>query len=195
MASIRKRGSRWQVQVRRRGYAALSRSFGRKADALTWSRQMEAEVDRRGLPADPKTLENVSLGDVIRRYRDTVVAGKRSRDVETVILNAFLRTEVAALPLARLTPARLAQYRDTRLQVVKPATINRELGVIQHALDLARREWDVPLWDNPVRQVRRPRLGHPRDRRLRSGELGRLLDACMACRNPYIEPLVRLAIE
>ena len=128
MASIRKRGSRWQVQVRRRGYAAISRSFGRKADALTWARQIEAEVDRRGLPADPKTLENVSLADVIRRYRDTVVAGKRSRDVEAVILNAFLRTEVAALPLARLTPARLAQYRDTRLQVVKPATINRELG-------------------------------------------------------------------
>lgn len=177
MATIRKRGDKWQVQVRRRGYRAISRSFGRRADALIWARQMEAEVDRRGLPADPKALEGVSLGNVIRRYRDTVVAGKRSRDVETTILNAFLRTEVAALSLARLTTARLAQYRDARLQVVKPATINRELGLIQHALELARREWDVPLPDNPVRQVRRPRLGHPRDRRLRSGELGRLVDA------------------
>jgi hypothetical protein len=47
MATIRKRGHRWQVQVRRQGYRAISRTFQSKNDALTWARQVESEVDRR----------------------------------------------------------------------------------------------------------------------------------------------------
>lgn len=53
MATIRKRGDKWQVQVRRNGCPQVSRSFIRKVDAHAWARQMETEADRRGLYADP----------------------------------------------------------------------------------------------------------------------------------------------
>lgn len=45
MATYRKRGDRWQVQVRRVGQPTLSRSFTTKADAQRWARHMEAELD------------------------------------------------------------------------------------------------------------------------------------------------------
>ena len=37
MASIRKRGRKWQAQVRRHGSSALSKTFFEKSDALKWA--------------------------------------------------------------------------------------------------------------------------------------------------------------
>jgi len=40
MATVRKRGSSWQVQVRRSGLPSVSRNFKIKLDALAWARQL-----------------------------------------------------------------------------------------------------------------------------------------------------------
>lgn len=45
MATIRKRGSKWQVQVRRGGFAAQSRSFSQQRDAERWGILKERELD------------------------------------------------------------------------------------------------------------------------------------------------------
>ena len=42
MASIRKRGGKWQAQIRRKGFAPTTRTFHRKGDAIEWTRHMEA---------------------------------------------------------------------------------------------------------------------------------------------------------
>ena len=47
MASLRKRGERWQAQVRRYGCPTVSRSFRLKADAERWAAQVEAQADGR----------------------------------------------------------------------------------------------------------------------------------------------------
>jgi integrase len=102
---------------------------------------------------------------------------------------------MAGLSLAQLTPKHIADYREARHSAVKPVTINRELGLVQHAIDMARREWNVPLNDNPVKQVHKPRQDQFRERRVRTGELDRRVAACGSCRNGYVAPLIRLAIE
>jgi integrase len=180
---------------RRRGAQTLSRSFLSKRNALVWARQTEAEVDRRGLTPDLKVLHQTRLVDVLTRYRDTVIALKRCRAVETIMVNAIMRQPFATLPLAALTSEKIAQYRDLRLTRVKPGTVNRDLQIVQHALDLAFREWGVPLSENPVKRVRRPPNGPGRDRRLRVGEYDRLMAGLAKCRNRHIAPLVHLAIE
>src|ERR1700745_376352 len=53
MATIRRRKSTWQVQIRRQGHQ-LSRTFRLRADAELWARQVEAELDRGGLPSDSR---------------------------------------------------------------------------------------------------------------------------------------------
>jgi len=65
MATIRKRGDKYQVQVRRKGHPPLSRSFIQRKDALEWARMMEVKVDRRELPNDPKILSQTTLGSAI----------------------------------------------------------------------------------------------------------------------------------
>ena len=170
MATIRKRGDRWQVQVRLEGYPHVSRSFRIRSDAVAWARQIEAEADRQALPVDPRTLDRLTVADVIRRYRDTIVPTKRSHEFEAIILNAFLQTKLARLTLAKATPAQFAAYRDERLKTVKPATLNRQLGILRHAFHVAKREWNIPLRENPVAAIRKPEPDKARDRRLETGE-------------------------
>jgi hypothetical protein len=63
--------------VARVGSPFLSKSFHTLKDAEAWSRQMEVQADRGDLPSDPKALEKLTLGDLVRRYRDTVSPGRR----------------------------------------------------------------------------------------------------------------------
>ena len=45
MATFRKRGNKWHVQVRRAGKATQTRSFTHKSDAEAWARKTERQID------------------------------------------------------------------------------------------------------------------------------------------------------
>jgi hypothetical protein len=60
MPTIRKRGQKYQVQVRRLGQRQLTRSFLLLKHANAWARQVELEGDRRGLPPDTKALQRIT---------------------------------------------------------------------------------------------------------------------------------------
>ncbi|MEE8334675.1 MAG: site-specific integrase, partial [Alphaproteobacteria bacterium] len=103
MANIRRRGDRWQVQVRRKGAPPTSRTFFKKQDAELWARQTEVAADRRELPIDPACLDRLTLGDIITRYRDTISPKKRGHDIERVRLNTILRHRLADKLLSTIT--------------------------------------------------------------------------------------------
>jgi hypothetical protein len=166
MASIRKHRGNWQVQVRRKGVGSVSRSFTLKADALEWAGETERTAQRRGLHANPKLLERSTVSELLTRYRDITVQQKRGAKNETVIINAFLRRKVAQTSLSDIGSTQFSTYRDERLKKVKPATVNRELGLLQHAFEVARKDWGIPLALNPVAAVQRPKADRPRQRRL-----------------------------
>ena len=50
MATYRKRGACWQVQVRKLGHRPFSRTFKTRADADVWARATEAQMDSGTLP-------------------------------------------------------------------------------------------------------------------------------------------------
>ena len=189
MATLRRRGDRWQVQVRRKGRTPISRSFRLKSEALLWAREQELEADH-GRPQVHRTLKGVTVADIVSRYRDEVVPRKRGADRETLTLNAFLRHPLARVALSDVTTGMVSAYCAERLRRVKPGTMNRELDILRHAFAVARRNWDVPLAHNAFADVTRPKGAAPRERRLHSGEQERLLAACARCRNPYVRSLV-----
>lgn len=63
MATIRKRGTGWYVQVRRKGYPAEYKTFGSKAEATAWAREREARIDRREQPVGTQLSE--CLGNAV----------------------------------------------------------------------------------------------------------------------------------
>ncbi len=196
MATIRKiKSGKFEVQIRRKGTVPVSKSFVKKSDAEQWARHMETKADRGDLPTPVKVLDSYTVKDIIERYRDNITVKKLSADTETYILDAFLRQSISKLSLAQITSSHFIKYRDKRLKSVKAGTINRELGIIKHAFDMADREWNIPIRNNPLSKISKLKVNNARNRRLVTGEYQLLMDALGHTRNDLIKPIINFAIE
>jgi hypothetical protein len=123
MATIRKRGKKWQVQVRRQNCIPVSRTFAAVADAKHWAIRQETSLALQPI-TEPglKTLRTTSLAELIERYILEVCPTKRSASVETATLKGLLKKWAWTLPLSKLSPAPFAAYRDQSLKAVKPVS-------------------------------------------------------------------------
>jgi integrase len=195
MATIRKRRGKWQVQIRRMGQPPSSKTFLLRADAVTWARQVDAQADRAGLPVGTKALRQFTLGDLIKRYRDTITSEKKTATNETIVLNAFLRHRICEQRLSELGRSDFAAYAKDRLKTVCPATLQRELVPIKHMLKVACLEWQLPLSINLLDRTNVNFHAQPRERRLRDNELQLLLTSAQQCRNRLITPVILIAYE
>ena len=194
MASIRKHRNKWQAQVRRSGYPALVRSFNQKADAQAWARKSEQQIDSGDLMVDQRVLKVMTVRDLLVRYRDTITPAKRGAEKERYRIDAFLSHPFASCTLRSLTPLVLANYRDERLQHVKTGTVRRELSVLNHCIEIARKEWGIPLPVNPVSRISMPKPSEPRNRRPTAEELEALLSECKQ-RRLMLGTIIQFAIE
>lgn len=195
MASIRKRGSKWQARVCRAGYPAETKSFNVRADAERWARSVETEMDRGSFVSRSEAEAN-TLEDIIERYITDVFPTQRSSADEISRLRATCRTRLAKLSMAALTPKAVAAYRDERLQKVRPATVIRELAYLSAIINHARREWDINI-TNPIALIRKPPSPQGRDRVLSADEEARLLAALVPTgrRNTWLLPATILSLE
>lgn len=195
MASIRKRGDAWQARVTRKGFPAESKTFPTKADADRWCRTVESAMDA-GRFDSPRTSEATTLGEVLRRYRETVTPWKRGATEEAFRLRALERRKMAQLAIANVTPQVIADFRDERLRECSPGTVIRDLAVLSSILNHARREWNIGS-GNPVEMIRKPTAPPGRDRVLTVAEEARLMDDAIPLgrRNPLLHPLLVVALE
>lgn len=195
MASIRYHRGKYQARIRRQGMNPLTKTFTVRKDALEWARLMEVKADRRDLPQDTKVLRTITLGDLVRRYRDEVTVLKRAWKTETDSLNAFLRHAICARKLSELGKKDFADYRDERLPAIQPSSLRRQLDPIQNMFDVAKEEWGLPIQANPVKALNFRAPSNSRERRLNGTEWDQLLSAAEAARNPYVTDVMRLAKE
>lgn len=195
MATIRKLRGRWQAQVRRRGMKPRCKSFDTKLEAEKWARDLEAQVDRFGAAPDTKILESTTLGQLLERYQREVSPLKRGSVQEIQRIDVLRRHDLAYRTMIGLSQQDIASFRDERLQTVAPSTTVRELAILSHVLEVAMRDWGLPLAKNVVKLVRRPVIRNERSRRLTGNEEQRLLDACDSGKIPFLKTLLILAIE
>ncbi len=195
MASIRKRGDSWQARVIRKGFPPESKSFPSKADADRWCRTVESAMDA-GQFVSPRTSEATTLGEVLRRYRETVTPKKRGAIEEAFRLRALERRKMARLAVSNVTPLVIAEFRDERLRECCASTVIRDLAVLSSIFNHARREWGVGL-SNPVEMIRKPVAPPGRDRVLTPVEEVRLIQQAepVGRRNPLLQPLLIVALE
>lgn len=170
MASISKYRGGYRAQVYVGGQRA-SGTFRTMREAQAWASAKEADLERA--PANRHTL-----ADLIERYREEVLPGKKGGIHEDRQAAAMLRdfAALAAKPLADLDTPDLAAWRDARLAAVSDATVLRQLNWLRHALRLAREEWKWMAHD-PLKGMRIPRQPAPRVRRVAPLEVLRLCRA------------------
>ena len=134
MATIRKRGVRWQVQVRRQGFQCISKSFLLRADAEAWGRQKEVELDRGEFSWQTNANPKLTVADLLSRYLTEITPTKRGHVPEAARIKAMLNTELAATRLRLLKPTHIASYRDQRLSKVSQGSVRREMAILQHCM-------------------------------------------------------------
>lgn len=195
MATFEKRGNlQWRVKVRLKGFPIQTKTFNTKSEACAWAKIIESEMGR-GIFISRSAAENTTLTEVIERYIKEVTPLKRCASRERYLLE-YIKGEVGSYSLAALRSQDIAKYRDKRLQEGKAgATVVKELNILSHIIDTARKEWGLYIPENPAKLVRRPAIARGRDRRLIGDEEVRLLAACGESRTPTLELLVSIALE
>ncbi|WP_051560247.1 tyrosine-type recombinase/integrase [Marinobacterium jannaschii] len=189
MATIRKLRSKWQAQVRLKGYKPQAKSFALKSDAVAWARMIEAEM-QRGVFVDTSVAVRMTVKDAIERYLSSLKDEKKRR-----IEGSTARPVVKAfghISLFNLKNQHLAEFRDQQLSVVGPTTVVHRLSLLNKVMKLAQQEWSVPF-PKGVPTVRKPKRPRGRDRRLLAGENDLLLTALTE--SPEMQQIVVLAVE
>ena len=68
MATLRKRGKRWQAIIRKAGHPPTVKSFGNKEQAERWAMLTESDMDRQSWE-DPTLLKDRTLNEVIEAIK------------------------------------------------------------------------------------------------------------------------------
>lgn len=143
----------------------------------------------RGVFVSRSEAERITLGELIQRYREEVLPGMRGKHFSPA-LNA-IEARLGEYSLAALTSKLINSYKTERLKAVSTETARKEINLLSRLIDLAGKEWGMPLAANPCSMVSRPESGKARNRRLEGDEFNRLSAEC----EPHMGALVRFAIE
>lgn len=166
MASIRRRGASWRAELYRHGVRE-SATFPTRAQAVAWAQAREAELTGARLPEH-------TVREAMRRYAQEVAPKHRGERWEVLRLRAMETDPLADVRLPALSAVQLAAWRDRRLQSVAPATVRREMNLLQGVFKVARREWGW-LRVDPLEDVDRPPNPPSRRRRISQDEIERIV--------------------
>ena len=187
MATIRRRGKTYHVQIRKVGYPPVTKSFSSITVARKWTKATEADMERRLSVSVPNRL---TVGDLLERYESEVIPTHKGSRRE-IYKSRTLRKNFSKIRLCDLSPSDVRQYRDIRLKTISPATLRRELAVLSSAINHASKEWGIFVSTNPVTAISVPRTANARSRRLEADEQNRLLSAS----NGELRRIIIIALE
>ncbi|OCC15312.1 Shufflon-specific DNA recombinase [Dissulfuribacter thermophilus] len=185
----------YTATVRIKGYDSVSATFDTKTEAKNWAAQVEAQM-RSGRYIDQKTAKKISFAEALDRYFETISSMKspnsmrRDRDSIKAIKANFN----TSLTLADITPEKIANYRNKRLEQVAPSTVLKELVLISHLFNIAATEWGIPI-KNPVKKVKKPKVDNARIVFLSESEIQCLLEATRKSSNKKLYPYVLLLLH
>lgn len=178
MASITQyRGKTWRAVIRKTGFAPTSKTFDTKAAAQSWATRTEASMITGTHRDVIKEARTQTVRELLEKFRDEVTPLRKGGDWEVTRLNKMLReAEFVQRRLDQIEPGDIRVYRDDRLKLVSPSSVNREMNLISGVFTHAIKEWGAPLSANPVHLVARPKgTGRQRNRRWTEDEIAKFL--------------------
>lgn len=195
MASVRKRKDTWQFQIRKKGHPTFTKTFKVKAHGLAWARKVESEMEQGLVSQTYGKTSEVTLRELIVRYRDTVTPRKRSRVQETNRLNKLLGCLLASKNSSQITSEDICHYRDLRLTEVGSQAVRHDINALSQVFSTAMKEWGLIIQKNPVEGIWKPPISKPRERRLTREEVDLIKDHLKQNCHPDFRDFVTLAME
>ena len=99
------------------------------------------------------------------------------------------------MPLDKLQPIHITNYRDERLVNINPSSFAREFGILRHALKIASVEWG---WKVPIalfRHIKIPMLYQRVIRRIQDKDLELIFKHTKDHKNIYLYPIIVIVLE
>lgn len=200
MATIRKRDCgkyiSYEVQVRKKGHAPLTKTFRIRQDAEKWGRLAESEIDR-GVFVNRSEAENNTLLDTLDRYLREVTPTKKGAARETNRIKRWKAHPLAKRSMASIRGKDIANFRDAeRARGLAENTIRLDIALLSVVFETARKEWGMESLGNPCKSIKLPGGSNKRERRLVGNEESFLIRAVQeCCRNPFAVPIIKFALE
>ncbi|MBW3549757.1 MAG: Shufflon-specific DNA recombinase [Proteobacteria bacterium] len=138
VATIRKRRAGWEVQVRRHGYPLANKTLPTRSEALAWAAVIESQMVR-GVFIDRSRAEHTTFGELLERYSREITVHKKGAVVEACRIKSLRRAPIAAMRLTHLTGQAIALWRDERHRHVSGSTVCRDLNLLSHVFNVARK--------------------------------------------------------
>lgn len=206
MANFEERKSKdgktvYRVRVRLKGHPMQTATFERKTDARRWASSTEAAI-REGRHFKTTEAKRHTLEEMVDRYISDVLPHKSEvmqRDQYRHLI--WWKAQIGNNLLADITPTLIAECRDRLLKEPgkrkkkrSPATVVRYFAALSHVYSIAVKEWG---WvdDSPMQKVTKPKEPRGRVRFLDDDERERLLLACKNSNDPFLYPIVILALS
>jgi len=205
MATIETRAAldgkkKFRVKVRLHGYPVQTATFDRLTDARKWIQLTESSIIE-GRHFKTSEAKRHTLAQLVDRYIKDILPKKiKSAPFQQKQL-LWWKSEIGSYTLSDVTPALLAECRDTLLRGQthykrnrSPSTVNRYMAALSHSFTIAMKEWG---WvdDNPFRKVSKNKEARGRVRFLSDDERVRLLQVCKESKSPYLYTIVVLALS
>ena len=190
MSTIRKHRGKWQSIIRVQGHPLISKVFVSKTDASRWANLTEVKLRREDTGI--AKIKYPKFEDVARRYIEEISINKKCYKDERSKILQFIKEAWAVYPINRIMPHTINKWKEAALKTLSGGSVNRKLDVISSMYTTFKREWGYPV-DNPVLQIRRPKKAEPRDRRLSSAEIDKLLRGNRT--SPIMKSIIEIALE
>lgn len=198
----------YQVKIRKRGYASVTKQYDKLADAERFAIDtLKAMAD--GNWTDRRDVERTNLSEALDRYQAEVTEQKKAAAKEKSRIRQLKGHKLAHRSIASLRASDFAEYRDERLgEGLAGNSVRLDLALLRHLFTIGIKEWGWPV-TNPIAAIRMPKIAPGRERRLSPEkkeveidgkkveltEEERLLRACKASRSKLLLPIVNVAIE
>ncbi|MCO5399132.1 tyrosine-type recombinase/integrase [Ralstonia soli] len=154
MASIIKVGDKWRAQIRRKGHAAITRTFTKKTLAEKWAHQVEADLEA-GEFSDGRRLNDITVRKLIEQYEEEIGKHRPIGRSKAGALD-MLKRHLGTTSLAQLNEAAVIDYAKRRSAMgAGGVTVAMEFTYLDGVLEMARSLWKLPLRESPVKAARK----------------------------------------
>ena len=169
MASVTKTASGKYKFVVTVNYKQHNGTFATKAEGYAWEERLKAGKGGK--------TPNMTLADLLIKYRDEVTPEKDGERWETIRINKLLRdTNLVDIKLADLTTNHFDEWKRRRLKEVSNLSVLREIAILNPMLNHARKTWKY-ITENPLEDMKKPSKPPARDRLISQDEIDRLCHA------------------
>ena len=149
---VRKMRKKWQCLVRLKG-VSITQSFFNKSDARNWGKKTETEI-LNGTYLKDLSLVQMRLKDLLQLYLEKALHKSKRPQILKYDVEMLRRQPLARLTLAQLSPVKIAEFRDERLNAGKStSTVRSYMKLISRAITVGQKEMGIPLSQNPFNLV------------------------------------------